>query len=161
MNKKPVGRPPGRPSKYTAEMADAICERMIEGESLVKICEDPEMPTRTTVYRWMDANPDFVTRCARAREGLADYLVDAIEDLASKTTTDNFQAMKVKIATAQWRAMKMAPRVYGDRTRTEVTGADGGAVKVESAVVDSRDLDADQRAALRQILLAAKAKAVD
>ena len=161
MNKKPVGRPPGRPSKYTAEMADAICERMIEGESLVKICEDPEMPTRTTVYRWMDANPDFVTRCARAREGLADYLVDAIEDLASKTTTDNFQAMKVKIATAQWRAMKMSPRVYGDRTRTEVTGADGGAVKVESAVVDSRDLDADQRAALRQILLAAKAKAVD
>lgn len=161
MNKKPVGRPPGRPSKYTAEMADAICERMIEGESLVKICEDPEMPTRTTVYRWMDANPDFVTRCARAREGLADYLVDAIEDLASKTTTDNFQAMKVKIATAQWRAMKMAPRVYGDRTRTEVTGADGGAVKVESAVVDSRDLDAEQRAALRQILLAAKAKAVD
>ena len=161
MNKKPVGRPPGRPSKYTAEMADAICERMIEGESLVKICEDPEMPTRTTIYRWMDANPDFVTRCARAREGLADYLVDAIEDLASKTTTDNFQAMKVKIATAQWRAMKMAPRVYGDRTRTEVTGADGGAVKVESAVVDSRDLDADQRAALRQILLAAKAKAVD
>ena len=161
MNKKPVGRPPGRPSKYTAEMADAICERMIEGESLVKICEDPEMPTRTTIYRWMDANPEFVTRCARAREGLADYLVDAIEDLASKTTTDNFQAMKVKIATAQWRAMKMAPRVYGDRTRTEVTGADGGAVKVESAVVDSRDLDADQRAALRQILLAAKAKAVD
>ena len=161
MNKKPVGRPPGRPSKYTAEMADAICERMIEGESLVKICEDPEMPTRTTIYRWMDANPDFVTRCARAREGLADYLVDAIEDLASKTTNDNFQAMKIKIATAQWRAMKMAPRVYGDRTRTEVTGADGGAVKVESAVVDSRDLDADQRAALRQILLAAKAKAVD
>lgn len=158
MNKKPVGRPPGRPSKYTAEIADVICERMIEGESLVKICADPEMPTRTTIYRWMDANPEFVTRCARAREGLADYLVDAIEDLASKTTTDNFQAMKVKIATAQWRAMKMAPRVYGDRTRTEVTGADGGAVKVESAVVDSRDLDADQRAALRQILLAAKAK---
>ena len=158
MNKKPVGRPPGRPSKYTAEIADVICERMIEGESLVKICADPEMPTRTTIYRWMDANPEFVTRCARAREGLADYLVDAIEDLASKTTTDNFQAMKVKIATAQWRAMKMAPRVYGDRTRTEVTGADGGAVKVESAVVDSRDIDADQRAALRQILLAAKAK---
>ena len=158
MNKKPVGRPPGRPSKYTAEIADVICERMIEGESLVKICADPEMSTRTTIYRWMDANPEFVTRCARAREGLADYLVDAIEDLASKTTTDNFQAMKVKIATAQWRAMKMAPRVYGDRTRTEVTGADGGAVKVESAVVDSRDLDADQRAALRQILLAAKAK---
>jgi len=30
MGKKPIGRPPGRPSKYTEEIADAICERMIE-----------------------------------------------------------------------------------------------------------------------------------
>lgn len=161
MNKRPVGRPPSRPTKYTEEMADAICERMIEGQSLVAISEDDEMPTRTTIYRWFDAHPEFATRCARAREGLADFLVDQIERMAEATTEDNVQSMKVKIATAQWRAMKMAPRLYGERTRTEVTGADGGAVKVESAIVDSRDLDADQRAALRQILLAAKAKAVD
>jgi hypothetical protein len=135
-----------------------ICERMIEGENLVQICKDTAMPTRTTLYRWLDSNPDFATRCARAREGLADYLVDEIETMADETTEANVQSQKVKIATAQWRAMKMAPRIYGDRTRTEVTGADGGAVKVETAVVDSRELDADQRQALRQILLAAKAK---
>ena len=148
----------GRPTKFTNEFADTICERMIEGENLVQICKDTAMPTRTTLYRWLDSNPEFEARCARAREGLADDLVVEIETMADQTTEENVQSQKVKIATAQWRAMKMAPRIYGDRTRTEVTGADGGAVKVETAVVDSRELDADQRQALRQILLAAKAK---
>jgi hypothetical protein len=81
-----------------------------------------------------------------------------IDELAEKTTELNVNSQKVKIATKQWRAMKMAPRLYGDRVRTEVTGADGGAVKIESSVVDSRELDAEQRNALRNILLAAKAK---
>lgn len=47
---------------------------------------------------------------------------------------------------------------WREKDRLEITGADGGAVKIESNIVDSRELDADQRAALRNILLAAKAK---
>jgi len=115
---------------------------MINGESMVTICRDPTMPSRSTVYDWLDVNPDFRTRCARAREGLADYLVDEIEQMADDTNEDNYQSMKVKIATAQWRAMKIAPRLYGDRSRTEITGADGGPVAF--AAVDLRNLsDAD------------------
>lgn len=111
---------------------------MIDGESMIAICRDPSMPARTTVYAWLDAHADFRTRCARAREGLADYLVDAIEQMANDTNEDNHQAMKIKIATAQWRAMKIAPRLYGDRSRTEITGANGGPVAV--AAVDLRNL---------------------
>lgn len=47
---------------------------------------------------------------------------------------------------------------WREKDRLEITGADGGSVKIESSVVDSRELDADQRNALRNILLAAKAK---
>jgi len=47
---------------------------------------------------------------------------------------------------------------WREKDRLELTGADGGAVRIESSVVDSRELDADQRNALRNILLAAKAK---
>jgi hypothetical protein len=151
-------RPVGRPSVYNEEVADEICRRMIEGENLVKICKDAHLPTRMTIYNWYDKHPDFYARCVRAREGLADFLVDEIDELAEKTTELNVNSQKVKIATKQWRAMKMAPRLYGDRVRTEITGADGGAVKIESSVVDSRELDAEQRNALRNILLAAKAK---
>lgn len=119
-------------------MADQIVGRMIDGESMVAICREEGMPSRSTIYAWFDAHPDFRARCARAREGLADYLVDQIEQMANETTEDNHQSMKVKIATAQWRAMKMAPRLYGDRSRTEITGADGGPVAV--AAVDLRNL---------------------
>lgn len=122
----------GRPSKYSQELADEICNRMIEGESLLKICRDDHLPTRMTIYNWYDAHPEFYARCRRAREGLADFLVDEIEELASKTTEENYQSMKIKISTKQWRAMKMAPRIYGERTTTELTGANGGAIQLEA-----------------------------
>jgi len=114
------------------------------------------MPSRAAVYRFFDARPDFEARCARAREGMADFLVDEIDELAEATTEANVQSMKVKISTKQWRAMKMAPRIYGDRTRTEVTGADGGAIQVKATTVDARQLEPEAREALKQALFAAR-----
>jgi hypothetical protein len=125
-------RKAGRPSGYNEQTATEICHRMINGESLVKICKDDHMPSRVTVYDWMEAHPDFRTRCARAREGLADFLVDEIEELAATTDESNVNSMKVKISTKQWRAMKMAPRIYGDRTTTEITGANGAPIQLEA-----------------------------
>jgi len=149
-------RPVGRPSAYSDKIADAICERMLEGESLMKICSSDQMPSRASVYRWFDARPDFEARCARAREGLADYLLDRIEQMADATTEENVQSQKVKISTAQWRAMKMAPRIYGDRSRTELTGADGGPINIKATTIDARQLEPEAREALKQALFAAK-----
>jgi len=122
----------GRPSGYNEATATEICHRMINGENLTAICKDEHMPSRVTVYDWMEAHPEFRTRCARAREGLADFLVDEIEQLAKETTEENVNSMKVKISTKQWRAMKMAPRIYGDRTTTEITGANGAPIQLEA-----------------------------
>jgi hypothetical protein len=146
----------GRPSTYSEKTADEIVQRMIEGESLTAICRDEKMPPRVTVYAWFDKHPDFYARCARAREALADYLVDQIEELARTATKDNIEQIKLQVSTKQWRAMKMAPRMYGDRTRTEVTGADGGPIKMQAEVIDASTLEPDQREALKQALLAAK-----
>lgn len=125
-------RKAGRPSGYNEATATEICHRMINGENLTAICKDEHMPSRVTVYDWMEAHPEFRTRCARAREGLADFLVDEIEQLAKETTEENVNSMKVKISTKQWRAMKMAPRIYGDRTTTEITGANGAPIQLEA-----------------------------
>ena len=44
---------------------------------------------------------------------------------------------------------------YTERKLTEVSGPDGGAIKTESiAKIDTRDLDEDQRAALKAALQA-------
>lgn len=148
----------GRPSTYSEKTADEIVQRMIEGESLTAICKDEKMPPRVTVYAWFDKHPDFYARCARAREALADYLVDEIDELAKTATKENIEQIKIQVSTKQWRAMKMAPRMYGDRTRTEVTGANGGPIQTQATVVDATQLEPAQREALKLALLAAKEK---
>ena len=49
----------GRPTDYTPELATLICERMVEGETLRKICADDEMPNRSTVFRWLVKHQEF------------------------------------------------------------------------------------------------------
>lgn len=149
--------PVGRPKKYTPELADTIYERMIGGEHIVQICQDEDMPGRSTVYRWMDDYPEFGTRIARAREGLADHLAWQILDMASKSTNETANADRVKLAAWQWHAARLSPKRYSEKIISEITGANGGAVQVESKSVDTDALSADQRSALRDLILAAKA----
>jgi hypothetical protein len=40
--------PAGRPSDYTQEIADLICERIADGESLRAICAGDDMPNKST-----------------------------------------------------------------------------------------------------------------
>ena len=40
-------------SDYTEEIFDEICERMANGKGLREICEDPQMPNRSTFLRWV------------------------------------------------------------------------------------------------------------
>jgi hypothetical protein len=64
-----------RPSSYTFEVSEQICELMAQGKGLRTICELPGMPARMTVLRWLDdpANKSFRDRYARAREALMDW----------------------------------------------------------------------------------------
>jgi hypothetical protein len=110
-----------RPSSYTEEMADRICDELMGGKSLVRICEAADMPHRSTVIRWMGADEAFATRCAHARDAQADLMDDLILDVAEKCTSETAAADRVKIAAYQWRASKLAPKKYGDKTSVDVT----------------------------------------
>ena len=71
MAKAKEGKPTGRPSSYSDAVALVICERLAEGESLKTICEDENMPARTTVYKWIVEDTDgFADKYARARDVL-------------------------------------------------------------------------------------------
>lgn len=99
----------------TDELVQKILDRLAEGESLRKICQDPDMPSRHTVMRWQDDNPDFATKCARAREWQADYMDDLVMETAQACTPETAVADRVKISAYQWRASKLAPKKYGDK----------------------------------------------
>jgi hypothetical protein len=105
----------GRPSVYSQQLAERICDLLMDGESLVKICEREDMPHRSTVMRWMASDPEFATQCARARTMQADLMDDLILDTAKASTAETAAADRVKISAYQWRASKLEPKKYGDK----------------------------------------------
>ena len=58
------GRTPG----YNVEIAEKLCERLLNGESLRAICADPTMPARATIFRWLARNQEFRRSYALARQ---------------------------------------------------------------------------------------------
>lgn len=162
--KKDEPAPPAAPKKqvrFTQEIADRICEEMVNGRDLVDICKDPGMPDRTTVYRWTLSNPAFAAQCARAREALADFELHRLKQIAESCTEENVNSTRVKLNHFQWRLMKIAPRTYGDKVQAEVTGANGGPMQVQALTIDARSLMPEHRQALKQALLAARKAGVE
>lgn len=116
--------PAGRPSLYSEELADRICESIADGFSLRAICQDSDMPDRNTVMRWLlDPNrSDFVAKYTRAREMQGDAMDDKILETADACTPETAAADRVKIDAYRWRASKLAPKKYGDKTAVEHSG---------------------------------------
>jgi hypothetical protein len=132
----------GRPSEFTQEVADLICERLIGGESLRTICDSDEMPSKSTVCRWLAADLTFRDQYARAREMQADILADETLDIADDGRNDwmekydkdgaavgwqvNGEAIgrsKLRVEARRWYAGKLAPKRYGDKMA--LTDGDG------------------------------------
>ncbi|OWV87354.1 hypothetical protein ATY75_03320 [Rhizobium sp. N122] len=131
----------GRPSDYSPEIADTICEQLAEGKSLRRICEPESMPSKSAVFRWLAAHDSFRDQYARAREAQADALFDETLDIADTpvsgektkvdkdgnvlelTKADMIEHRRLQIETRKWVAAKLRPKVYGDKLDVDLTGA--------------------------------------
>ena len=126
--------PGGRPSSYTKEKADIICDRMMDGESLRNICQDEDMPNKGTVMRWLASNEEFRDQYTRAREGQAEYWADEMVTIADDGTNDwmdkqnskgevvgvtanneAIQRSRLRVDTRKWIAAKLLPKKYGEK----------------------------------------------
>ena len=114
---------------YSDAIAEQICDRLIEGESMRQICATDGFPSRSSLLRWMADDESFEAKCARARTMQADLMDDKILETAESCTEANCQSSKVKISAYQWRASKLAPKKYGDKVSAELTGPDGGPIQ--------------------------------
>lgn len=74
---------------------------------------------------------------AIADDGQSDTYIDA----NGKERTDNevVARSRLRVDTRRWLAGKLAPKVFGDKIVQEITGADGGAVRVISTTVSASD----------------------
>lgn len=122
----------GRPSDFTQEVADAICEKLAEGESLRSICYAEDMPACSTVFRWLSLDATFSEQYARARESQADALFDEILSIADEEK-DDVQRSRLRVDARKWMAGKLRPKKYGERQEIEHSGS------VELTTKEQRD----------------------
>ncbi|MBS5742852.1 MAG: hypothetical protein KHW43_05035 [Neisseria sp.] len=117
----------GRPTDYTKDTADKICEKISGGLSLRAICAEAGMPARGTVYRWLIENADFQDQYARARDKQADYFAEEIIEIADSAEAESAAVSKAKlqIDARKWAASKIAPKKYGDKQEIDVKSSDG------------------------------------
>lgn len=111
----------GRPSTFSQQIADLICERISLGETLRSICSDPALPDRVTIYRWFDKYPEFCNQYAKARLLQADTYFDQIVEEAFSSHDAGIGRLRVDAL--KWTASKLAPKKYGDRIEHEHSGS--------------------------------------
>lgn len=109
------------PTAYDQATADEICDRIARGRGLISICNDPGMPTYSTVRKWLKEHDFFARDYARARVDQADTYADEIVAIADTEPDPN--RARVRVEARKWTASKLRPQVYGDRVDISVQGS--------------------------------------
>ena len=122
----------GRPTDFTDELGDLICEGIAKGLSLVKICQAKDMPVERSVYRWRRLHESFSQNYARAREDAADQFVQEIMDIADAAEADDVQVAKLRVDTRKWTAARFN-KAYQDKQTTELQITDSVAERITRA----------------------------
>lgn len=136
-----------RPSSFTQEVADNICARLAEGESLRAICRDDAMPSQTTIFRWLadKLNKAFREQYAHAREVQAESMFEEMLEIADDGRNDTYQTddgertnqdviarSRLRVDARKWALSKMLPKKYGDKV--SLTGEGGGPIQTATEV---------------------------
>ena len=139
--------PAGRPTDYSLEITDLICERLASGESMRAISRDEDMPCMSTLFLWLRTHEEFSEQYAKAKEESADALVEDMLDIADNQVSQPLlvngepveidgklievrdgpavQHAKLRVDTRKWAASKLKPKKYGDRLETVHSGSIG------------------------------------
>lgn len=105
----------------TPAMMEEICRRIEIGQTLQAICEDPGMPERPTVNRWMREDPEFSSAIACARKAQAWALGDEVIEMARNAKDRNeAYAADVYGRRVEWYAARLNPAEFAPRQQVEV-----------------------------------------
>lgn len=162
--------PSGTLSEYSEEIADKICERILYGDTLRRVCEDELFPDRRTVFKWSLKHPSFKRKLDEAQAFAVSMLVDEMHEIADDGRNDfmeqlkkdgsisyvfnpeNVARSKLRITWRQWMAQNRIPEIYGAKVQQQITGANGG--PLEATVTHRRQDDLDRLELGRRIMFA-------
>lgn len=125
----------GRPTKYTPQMAERICELVATTDLGYTRLSDKydDLPDRITVNIWRRKYPEFRAMYAQAKAEQIESIIEELLDIADNASNDymeyydkktgcvswqlngeHIQRSRVRIDTRKWLAAKLVPRIYGD-----------------------------------------------
>lgn len=145
----------GRPSKYTNSLAIKICERIAEGESLRTIVKDDDMPSASTIFRWLldKKHKEFWEQYEKARNVQAEMMFEELLEIADDASndwmerqladkvievvdTEHIQRSRLRVDTRKWYLSKVVPKKFADKTA--IVGPNDGPIQVEGVAITVR-----------------------
>lgn len=147
----------GRPTIYTEELVDTICEKIALGQSARSITREEDMPALTTMWRWLRENENFRQqyelatreRSEAQHEELlifGDEAIKEAKEVNPKVSNAVVSAWKLKSDNLKWSMSKMKPKKYGDKIDfttggEKITGFNF--LPVENTVIDIEPQNTD------------------
>ena len=142
----------GRPSTYTHQMGDRICELVATNTcGLDELCEKyPELPVESTVRLWRFRHADFSTKYAQAKMFQAELLAEQIHKISNnplmyhdaegneRVDSGSVALARLRVDSIKWHASKLAPKIYGDRQVIEQTTTENESLKSEVVLLRSQ-----------------------
>ena len=103
-----------RRSSFTPEVAQRICDRLMDGQSLRQICRDPTMPARSSIFQWLRENKEFGAEYASVKQmqifDLEDEFLDTIR--SRELNGESFERKKMRIQNLKWLITHLAAKKY-------------------------------------------------
>lgn len=123
-------------ARETGELTDVqmqICERIMVGESVLAICRDDDMPSRSTVMSWIAKDLTFRAAYLAAKAMLAETLAEEIIEIGDDSSADwvetedgkeldreHVQRSKLRCDNRKWLAARLAPKRYGEASMLRI-----------------------------------------
>ena len=126
------------------ELEERICEILARGHSMSEICRRKDIPAESTVYKWLAEGGAFSERYAHAREQQADFYADEIIEIADNCPpeTGEVAKAKLKIDARKWKATRLAPKKYSEKTELDLKSTDGSMtpIKITRVIIDPKEV---------------------
>ena len=101
--------------QITTEITNQICEKLMSGVPLTRICEAKDLPSLSTVHRLINKDPSFAKQIIQARKVGCQFYLDKMIDELETVSHKDVGIVKEKLHHYRWLASKLLPSLYGDK----------------------------------------------
>ncbi|MEK2643885.1 terminase small subunit-like protein [Bdellovibrio sp. BCCA] len=119
---------------FSQIIADLICQKIMEGESLSAICKQEGFPSYSVVCRWRNEQPRFKDDLEQAYKDRAEYYLEKVLEIAGAIEpNESARKARIKLDAYKWCAGIAAPeekpsRQQGPLLEIVVSTADSNSI---------------------------------